>query len=195
MRLRFHRRAPISSIALILVTLSFSELAQSDEGILLQLRDNLDEPRGICVDIKGYRDSIDLHVPVQAHTCKPNPERREDGIFEVLQSESGKTRFRNATYDVCLDVLGAEERGSIFVRSCSGAESQNFVVSDLGEIRPTENESACIVVSPSASHPAVSAGTDVKPGVTFVARDMALATCKYVNAKYKTWMIPATESQ
>jgi len=180
----------------MLTSLSFQLPAQSDEGILLQLQDNLDEPRGICIDIRGYRDSIDLHVPVQAHTCKPDPDRREDGMFivEQFEGQSGTTRFRNPTYDVCLDVLSAEERGSIFVRKCSGAESQQFTIRAPGEIRPVPNPGTCITVSPSPSYPAVFAGTEIKPGVTFVARAMSLATCKYVNKIYKTWALPASSS-
>jgi len=177
----------------MLTGLSFSVLAQSDDGILLRLQDNLDEPRGICIDIKGYRDSIDLHVPVQAHTCKPDPLHREDGMFIVEQT--GTTRFRNPSYDVCLDVLSAEERGSIFVRKCSEAESQQFTITELGEIRPVPNPGTCVTVSPSQSHPAVLAGTEIKPGVSFVARAMSLATCKYVNKIYKTWALPASGSE
>lgn len=167
--------------------------AQTEQGILLQLVDNLDEPRGICIDIAGFRDSIDLNVPVQAHTCKPNPERREDGLFIVEPGTT--TRFRNPTYDVCLDVLNGEERGSIFVRPCSSAESQQFIVNERGEVRPVPNPETCMSVSPSQSHPAVFAGTEVKPGVTFVARTMSLASCKYVNKRFKVWALPASRSQ
>jgi len=193
MMFRFNGRVLSSSILLVLAGLSFSALAQSDDGILLRLQNNLDEPRGMCIDIRGYRDSIDLNVPVQAHTCKLDPLRREDGMFIVEQT--GTTRFRNPTYDVCLDVLSAEERGSIFVRKCSGAESQQFAITKLGEIRPAPNPGTCITVSPSQSHPAVFAGTEIKPGVTFVARAMSLATCKYVNKIYKTWALPASDSE
>jgi hypothetical protein len=181
----------------MLSSLSVSVLAHSDDGSLLRLQDNLDEPRGICIDIRGFRDSIDLHVPVQAHTCKPDPDRREDGMFivERILEQSGTTRFRNPTYDVCLDVLSAEERGSIFVRKCSDAESQQFTISALGEIRPVPNPGTCVTVSPSPSHPAVLGGTEIKPGITFVARAMSLATCKYVNKIYKTWALPASNSE
>jgi hypothetical protein len=197
MMLRFNKPVLTSGMMVMLMSHALTALAQSDEGILLQLSDNLDEPRGICIDIRGYRDSLDLHVPVQAHTCKPDPERREDGMFVVEQfdGQSGTTRFRNPTYDVCLDVLSAEERGSIFVRKCSGVESQQFNVSELGEIRPVPNPGTCVTVSPSPSHPAVLAGTEIKPGVTFVARAMSLATCKYVNKIYKTWALPASGSR
>lgn len=53
MVLRFNGRVMTSSIMVMLASLSSTALAQSDEGILLQLQDNPDEPRGICIDSKG----------------------------------------------------------------------------------------------------------------------------------------------
>ncbi len=42
----------------------------------------LDEPRGYCVDIAGFRESLRLDDPLQAHTCKYGAPH-EDQLFDV----------------------------------------------------------------------------------------------------------------
>ena len=167
-----------------------------DNGGLVQLRSNLDEPRGMCFDIAGFRDSIDYHIPVQAHTCKSDPENREDGLFIVDFPNTGN--IFNAAYSLCLDAVSMTERGNVFMRPCTNAASQVWV-NDDGGLRPGGADSSngnalCLSVSTSPSHPSVLLGTTPKPGETFVARTMALAACGSVENQHKQWILPLAQS-
>lgn len=166
-----------------------------DNGGLVQLRSNLDEPRGMCFDIAGFRDSIDYHIPIQAHTCKSDPANREDGLFIVDFPNEGN--IYNAAYNVCLDAVSMTERGNVFMRPCTNSASQVFVNDDVG-LRPGgldgSSNTLCLSVSTSPSHPSVLLGTTPKPGETFVARTMALATCDSVENQHKQWNLPLVQS-
>jgi hypothetical protein len=158
--------------------------AAEDVGELFQLQGKLDEPRGMCFDIPGFRASIDLNIPMQAHTCKSNPEAWEDQMFRLNYPMAGN--IYNPEYDVCLDTVKTIERGSVFMRSCTDSPTQKFDWSNMGELRPIGTE-LCLAVSPSPSHPSVLAGTTPEAGVTFVARAMGLAPCSDVDDELKHW--------
>lgn len=159
---------------------------------LVQLADNLDEPRGLCFDIPGFRASIDTHIPVQAHTCKPDPDSREDGLFVTDYPREGN--IYNQEYDLCLDAVDIVERGNVFMRKCADVASQKFDSSE-GYLALTAQDDSqlCLAVSPSPSHPSVLAGTVPETGVTFVARTMALSKCDAVDKKYTQWHLPLND--
>lgn len=156
---------------------------------LVELYDNLDEPRGLCFDIAGFRASIDYHIPLQAHTCKPDPDNREDGLFVIDFPQVGN--IYNRTYDKCLDAISIVERGNVFMRPCQDAVSQKFDFADhFIAITDNDNKKLCLGVSPSPSHPSVLAGTEPEEGITFVARTMAFVACDSVDRKFIQWRLP-----
>lgn len=169
------------------VLVAFAAFADSTSTGMLRLKDNLDESRGICVDIAGFRANIDVKVPVQAHTCKQNPNAREDEVFTMNHPSKGN--IYSPEYDVCVDVIAIVDRGSVFVRPCSDAESQKFVLADNGELRAAADESLCVAASPTPSHPAVRLGRTPESGVTNVARVMSLAPCDEVAEELKLWYL------
>lgn len=174
----------------VLVCLSFvlasAVFAQSPKsaGDLFMLSADLGESRGVCVDIPGFRATIDLNIPLVAHTCKPNPDAREDMLFLLDYPLQGN--IYNAQYDVCFDALTAVERGTLHVRPCSDSATQKFQREDSGELRLADTD-LCVAVSPSPWYPAVLAGVTPEPGVTFVAKAMSLALCGQVVEELKLW--------
>ncbi len=167
----------------------FPAQAESENAGLIKLRTELDEARGLCIDIAGFRQNIDTKLPVQAHTCKSNPNAQEDEIFEANVPAPGN--LRNPTYEVCLDAITVVDRGSVYVRPCSDSDTQKFVSNDSGELRPAGDSGLCVVASPSPSHPAVRVGRTPELGVTNVARTMSLAPCDSVDDSLKTWVLPS----
>ena len=170
---------------------AFFLTAQADDTTsgLLKLSTELDEARGLCFDIAVFRDNIDLDVPMQAHTCKSNPNAQEDEIFQMNHPQPGN--IHNAAYDVCVDVIAIVERGSVFVRPCSDSATQQFELTDDQELRPVGDSGLCVVVSPTPSYPAVRAGRTPEPGVTNVARAMSLAPCDEVEDALRLWQFPS----
>lgn len=187
------RRTRHISIALLPAALFASILiaaAADDSGKLFQLQASLDEPRGMCFDIPGFRASIDLNIPMQAHTCKSNPEAWEDQMFRLNHPKAGN--IYNPEYDLCLDTVRTVERGSVFMRACTDSPTQKFDWSVNGELRSI-GTGLCLAVSPSPSHPSVLAGTTPEAGVTFVARAMTMAPCGDVDDELKRWELPTPD--
>ena len=63
-------------ILLLLTTFSDKEsVSQSQDQIIydssveVYLLSDLDEPRGLCLDIRGYKSSANIDRGLQAHTC------------------------------------------------------------------------------------------------------------------------------
>ena len=62
---------------LLMLSSCNGKVAQDDDNMHSQhaniveiyLIDSLDEPRGFCLDIKGYKESADIKKGLQAHTC------------------------------------------------------------------------------------------------------------------------------
>ncbi len=173
------------SLVVLLGAVLISARADTDNSGMIRLQAELDESRGLCFDIAGFRDNIDLDLPMQAHTCKGNPNAREDEVFVMNHPQPGN--FHNAAYDVCVDAIAVAERGSLFVRPCSDSATQKFELTDDSELRPAGDSRLCVVVSPTPSHPAVRIGREPEPGVTNVARAMSLAPCDEVEDALRLW--------
>ena len=186
---RISRLLTTIGAAAVLGTTIFSAYAADGDTGMVRLLVELDESRGLCFDIAGFRENIDTDVPMQAHTCKGNPNAREDEVFTMNTPNEGN--LHNAAYDVCVDVIAIVERGSVFVRPCSDSATQKFVLTDDHELRPAGDSGLCIAASPTPSHPAVRTGRTPEPGVTNVARAMSLAPCDEIEDALKHWYIEA----
>ena len=134
----------------------------------------------MCLDIYGFRDSINLYLPLQAHTCKSDADRREDQIFRLNHPSAGN--IYNPAHDVCVDAVNVIERGPLFVRPCTNSRTQNFDGSVNGALHPMGSE-LCLAVSPGPSHPTVPPGRVSEAGVTSVARSLAWAPCDSVDSE------------
>lgn len=179
-------KGPIQFFLAASVVLAQSAFAQSgaDNGDLFKLQSDLGESRGVCVDIPGFRATIDLNIPIVAHTCKPNPDAREDMVFQLDYPSEGN--IYNSTYQVCFDTVETVERGTVHVRPCTDSITQKFHRAENGELRAMGSD-LCVAVSPSPWYPAVLAGVTPEPGVTFVAKAMSLAPCAEVAEELKHW--------
>lgn len=171
-------------ISFLLLGAAIFAQADTDVDHLFMLQAELGESRGVCFDIPGYRATIDLNIPIVAHTCKPNPDAREDMIFRLDYPSAGN--IYNTEYEVCLDTVETVERGSVYMRPCTDSASQKFERAANGELKPMSSD-LCVAVSPSPWHPAVLAGVVPEPGVTFTAKAMSLAPCDDVAGELKYW--------
>ena len=181
------RRAITSSLCLILLnSFSAATLAQSSEGEFIQLKVILDESRGHCLDIDGAGANIDLHVPLQAHTCKRHFQNRGDSLFVMQDRTAG--RIYNPDSDVCMDVIDNMALGTLFVRECSDSPTQLFTFTEEGELRTAGGGTEyCVTAAPTSSYPAVRLGREPEFGVTNVARLVLLLPCADVDDSLKQW--------
>lgn len=168
---------PLLILSFLLGCSSPAEPAASGDETLIQLIDPLDEPEFYCVDVPGFRDSLDLEGALTVHTCKPNS---EDELF-VFESEAGQLRME--AYGLCVEAAGATPGVSLFLRDCDPERPlQQFTfANDQVQL----GETLCLAVS----------ATDGEPtgGPSHLRRDLTLQSCAEAESSLLQWKMPGPE--
>jgi acetyl esterase/lipase len=151
--------------ATLLFVASSSALAAPS---MLRTAAELDEPRGYCVDIAGYGETLRLDDPLQAHTCKygaPN----EDQLFDVDTNGA----IRASDYDRCVAAAALEEGAKLLARRCSSNRSQQWSI-NAGHLSPTSRPDLCVSLQGERGE---IAGTPMLISPVYRRRDLTLARC------------------
>ena len=141
------RSVLICAVALVAVP----AFAQT-EGDRIMLADPLDEPEYYCFDLTGFRDSLVLDDPLQAHTCKAMG-RGPDQLF-AFEGE----KIQVVGYDRCLQAAGTAGRtvagASILARECTdtgrSSAMQRFELGSSGKLRIKDTD-LCVGVGASST--------------------------------------------
>ena len=56
-------------LAIIVLGLLLITPSQADDNVEIYLLNQLDDPRGFCIDIKGHKFKAQINKGLQAHTC------------------------------------------------------------------------------------------------------------------------------
>ena len=84
-------------LGLLLITSS-----QSDDNVEIYLLNQLDDPRGFCIDIKGHKLKAKINRGLQAHTCYSyQGEISPDQGFNSLKLT--KNQFFLPSFNVCME--------------------------------------------------------------------------------------------
>jgi hypothetical protein len=176
-------RFPSSNLAfgaLIVLGQSIPFLAHAEapslqtDGPVIHLADNLDEEAslGWCIDTEGRGLSDQLH----AHSCKPEG----DDVLFTYVAETGM--IASATYDgLCMAYNDPENAENPFgLISCDKADpAQQFVYDDASmEMRLASDPAQCVTVAKTID--------DAGP---YQSRDLILAPCGALEARFKQWVI------
>ena len=159
---RFHCVA-----AAFLVTALASTTALASPA-LLRTAAVLDEPRGYCVDISGFRETLRLDDPLQAHTCKYGAPH-EDQLFDVDATGAIRTR----EYDRCIAAADLEEGAKLLARPCANSRTQRWSLS-AGRLSPAARPELCVSLQGERGE---IAGTPILISPVYRRRDLALARC------------------
>ena len=135
---------------------------------LLRTAAALDEPRGYCVDISGFRETLRLDDPLQAHTCKYGAPH-EDQLFDVDATGAIRTR----EYDRCLAAADLEEGAKLLARPCANSRTQRWSLS-AGRLSPAARPELCVSLQGKRGE---IAGTPILISPVYRRRDLALARC------------------
>lgn len=168
---------PLIILSFILGCSSPSEPTDAGDETLIQLQDPLDEPEYYCVDVPGFRDTLDLEGALTAHTCKPNS---EDELF-VFESEAGQLRME--AYGLCVEAEGAAAGASLLLRDCDPERPlQKFTFANdqiqLGN-------ALCLAISAADGEPT--------GGPSHLRRDLMLQSCAEVESALSQWTMPGPE--
>ena len=87
----------IMVLGLLLITSS-----QADDNVEIYLLNQLDDPRGFCIDIKGHKLKAQINKGLQAHTCYSY-----QGVISPDQSfnslKLNKNQFILPFFNVCME--------------------------------------------------------------------------------------------
>ena len=103
------------------------------ELVEIYLNNFLDEPRGFCLDIKGYKSSASVERGLQAHTCYSyQGEVAVDQGFDFARLANQEFYLPN--FDICMQAENDQETAELILRSCDKSTLQQFVLRDDGKI-------------------------------------------------------------
>ena len=154
----------------------------ASERFLIRLKDDLDDPLGYCVDVRGFGAGIRLDADLQAHSCKT---RAADDQAFAMMGDRQDSSVVLVDYDVCLTAAGLETGASILLAPCDdAAASQRFHWLDDGRLyllaqRNDSQPMLCVGVAGGAGEPA--------GGRNHLRRDLMLRDCAATDLALITW--------
>lgn len=149
---------------------------------LIRLRDDLDDPLGYCIDVRGFGSGIRLDADLQAHSCKRNSPDDQSFTLSRLRSPG---LVLLVEYDVCLAVADPKEGASILLHQCDNPSvAREFRWMDDGKLRFVADSTAppsdlCVGVAGGPGEPA--------GGRNHLRRDLMLVDCDATDPNLVTW--------
>ena len=153
---------------------------------LIQLVDPLDEPEFYCVDVPGFRASLNLEGALTAHTCKPGA---DDELFTLGHPLAGKLYM--PAYDRCVEADGATDGAELYLNSCADEPLQRFSFNDDGQLRlePAARSATayCLAVDADDGQPT--------GGPSHLRRDLLLTPCADADPSLTRWTVPGVRPE
>ena len=158
--------------------------AAAPERFLIRLKDDLDDPLGYCIDVRGFGAGIRLDADLQAHSCKSTA--ADDQAFAMIDDPL-EGSIVLVDFDVCLAVAEPEAGTSILLRSCGDASVfHRFEWLPNGRLKLLAEHTIsqpmfCIGVASGAGEPA--------GGRNHLRRDLMLYDCENATPALTTWQM------
>ena len=157
---------------------------QNNEKVEIYLIDNLDDSRGFCLDMRGYKDNADTSRNMQVHTCYSyQGEIAVDQGFN--KSKISEKEFYIPHFKVCLEADEIESSSTIELMTCDKNQKQKFILQDDGKINPEGNLNLCLTASTSSRE-----GGGGNP--VHLIRDLSLQVCDDQNSELQRWSMRST---
>ena len=152
------------------------------ELVEVYLINQIDDQRGYCIDIKGYKSRAKTNRGVQAHTCYSY-----EGSIAIDQSFDKKRIMNNefflSGFNVCMEVLSVVMPGSLSLKNCNLGDAQKFIFLSNGSVSLIENKKLCLTVSQGESRK----GRGGSP--LHLIRNLSFQFCSDALIKYQKWGI------
>ena len=150
------------------------------ESVEIYTLDKLDEYRGYCLDIKGYKLKAKTDNGLQAHTCYSyQGEIAVDQSFDSLKFN--KNQFFLSAFDVCMEVASISLSAPIRLSKCNNSKLQEFKWDTKGRIHTISDIKLCLTVDPGQS----TKGGGGSP--VHLKRNLTLEPCSNTLKPYQIW--------
>ena len=160
---------------------TFSASLMANENKFIQLIAPLDEPRGLCIDIRGHRDRVKVNRPLLLHTCKR-------GIWNLDEQFDANTfkvgLLKMPTYHACAQRAHGKQNKFIILGSCDN-RSALWVFKD-DRLKLAEQPRLCLTAGPEPSQ--LTRGGKRLP-LRHVSRSLLLLACKPEASERQKWKL------
>ena len=155
---------------------------QADDNVEIYLLNQLDDPRGFCIDIKGHKLKAQINKGLQAHTCYSYQGKiSSDQGFNSLKLI--KNQFILPSFNVCMEASSLTPSANLKLRKCDRNNLQHFELSKENKIHLIGNRKLCLTVDQGQSKKG-GGGTPVH-----LMRDLSLELCNKSLKSYQSWSV------
>jgi hypothetical protein len=143
------------------------------------LLNNLNDSRGFCIDMSGYKTNADVNKALQTHSCYSyQGSVSVDQGFDVIKISNGE--FNLPFFNVCMEVESAESSSGLILRGCDKSPKQEFIFDDDGKIKPINDLGLCLTAS--GDYREGGGGSPVH-----LIRDLSLSACDTSFSTRQSW--------
>ncbi len=165
----------------VLIVLPLAGSAYAGDMVEVVLVDSLDDQRGFCLDIRGYKQRARVDRGLQAHSCYSY--QGQIGVDQGFDSDAIRAgRFHMPGFDVCM-TAAAEAGARLGLTKCNGSPGQGFSMTANGKIVAKAAPKLCVTV----------AGGDSREGgggrPVHLIRGLTLENCDEARSKYQRWRV------
>ena len=153
-----------------------------DDNVEIYLLNQLDDPRGFCIDVRGHKFKAQINKELQAHTCYSyQGEISPDQGFNPLKLT--KNQFILPFFNACMEASSLKVSTYLKLEKCDRNKLQNFEWSNKNEIRLISNRKLCLTVGQEQSKKG-GGGTPIH-----LMRNLSLELCNKSLNSYQAWSI------
>jgi hypothetical protein len=150
------------------------------DTVEVYLLNKLDEYRGYCIDIKGYKSKAIVNKGLQAHTCYSyQGEISVDQGFD--ETKLTKNQFFLPGFNVCIEAASVSLSGNIQLSNCRNGKLQEFKLNKNGKIHLISNLKLCLTVAQGQSRKG-GGGSPVH-----LMRNLSLELCSDTRNIFQIW--------
>ena len=151
------------------------------ETVEVYLLNNLNDTRGFCIDMTGFKTNADVNKALQTHSCYSyQGSVSVDQGFDVSKISNGE--FNLPFFNVCMEAESAESSSGLILRGCDKNPKQQFVFEDDGKIKPINDLRLCLTAS--GDYREGGGGSPVH-----LIRDLSLSACDTSFSSRQSWGI------
>ena len=166
------------SVADVVVPIEENGFVETAEVYLLN---NLNDTRGFCIDMTGYKTNADVNKALQTHSCYSyQGSVSVDQGFDLSKISNGE--FNLPFFNVCMEVENASSSSGLILRRCDKNPKQQFVFEDDGGIKPVNDLGLCLTASDDFRE-----GNGGSP--IHLIRDLSLLACDASFSARQRWGI------
>ena len=167
-------------LAIIVLSFFLITPSQAANNVEIYLLNQLDDPRGFCIDIKGHKLKAKINRGLQAHTCYSyQGEISPDQGFNSLKLT--KNQFILPAFNVCMEASSLTPSANLILRKCDRNKLQDFEWSNKNKIHLIGNRKLCLTVDQEQSKKG-GGGSPVHQ-----MRNLSLELCSESLNPYQAW--------